>query len=52
MIMIKNTPSTDQNYMSPSCRVHPLAVRYGLCVSPNALPPVEEEDAGIDGWGN
>lgn len=39
-----------RSYVAPLCRVSPVAVSHGLCISPNTLPPVEEEDAGIIQW--
>ena len=50
--MIKNMQSTDHSYEAPSCRVYISQMQCGLCVSIGAIPPVEEEDAGIEGWGN
>ena len=41
-----------QGYEAPACRVYETQMQRGLCISAQAIPPVEEEDAGIDGWGN
>ncbi len=50
--MKKNSFLTPCEYTAPEIRVARFEVRSGLCVSPNDLPPVEEEDAGIGEWGN
>ena len=52
MDMIKNTQSTDHGYEAPSCRLYISQMQRGFCVSATAIPPVEEEDAGIEGWDN
>ena len=47
-----NSPGkTARTYQSPALRFMPLMLQKGLCVS-GGLAPVEEEDAGIDEWGN
>lgn len=38
-------------YHSPTLRFMPLQLQKGFCVS-GGLSPVDEEDAGIDGWGD
>ncbi|MBR6003080.1 MAG: hypothetical protein IK045_09515 [Bacteroidales bacterium] len=51
---MKKTVKTGQGgrtYQSPTLRFVPLKLQKGLCVS-GGLSPVEEEDAGIDQWGN
>ena len=38
-------------YIEPVQRIKPLDLQKGLCVS-GGLTPIEEEDAGIDQWGD
>lgn len=45
------TERKERTYQSPALRFVPLRLQKGLCVS-GGLAPVEEEDAGIDEWGN
>ena len=45
------TERKERTYQSPVLRFVPLRLQKGLCVS-GGLTPVEEEDAGIDQWGN
>lgn len=37
-------------YITPEARIKPLLLQKGLCIS-GGLSPIEEEDAGIDNWG-
>ena len=49
--MNKNNESTEHVYVTPLCEVFTVEVGGGLCLSRRGeLPPVEEEDAGIDEW--
>ena len=50
--MIKKSITTLREYTAPAIRVARYEVSYGLCVSVQGLVPVDEEDAGIDEWGN
>ena len=52
MRQMKQINDLRQGYEVPACRVYEAQMQRGLCVSAQAIPPVEEEDAGIDGWGN
>ena len=52
MMVMRQTEYFEREYVTPSCRVYFSQMQKGLCVSAGAIPPVEEEDAGIDGWGN
>ena len=50
MTETKTLSTAVRPYTGPELRIKPLVLQKGLCVS-GGLPPVEEEDAGIDAWG-
>lgn len=48
---MKTSTTVKRLYTEPEVRIKFLDLQKGLCVS-GGLTPVEEEDAGIDEWGN
>lgn len=50
MTETKTLSTAVRPYTGPELRIKPLVLQKGLCLS-GGLPPVEEEDAGIDEWG-
>ena len=51
MKIMKTSTAARRLYTEPEQRIRPLDLQKGLCVS-GGLPPIEEEDAGIDQWGD
>ena len=50
MKKMNNSTADRRLYTEPQQKIKPLDLQKGLCVS-GGLPPIEEEDAGIDQWG-
>jgi hypothetical protein len=50
MKKMKTSTAARRLYTEPQQKIKPLDLQKGLCVS-GGLPPIEEEDAGIDQWG-
>ena len=50
MKIMKTSTAAKRPYTGPEQRIKPLDLQKDLCVS-GGLPPIDEEDAGIDQWG-